>query len=69
MNPEKKDFLLTYDDVALHLFESLVDDGYAPSEDELLDLTDIVMDLIMHVHLMTGGTVDLLVSDEDGEEN
>lgn len=71
MNPEKeqpKSFILNYDAVAQHLFESLIDDGYAPGEDEILDLTDIVMDLILHFHLMTGGQIDMLVSEESEDD-
>jgi hypothetical protein len=65
---EPEVFRLDYDDVAQHLFESLVSEGYAPSEDELLDLTDIVMDLLLHVHLSTGGEAELIIEEDSEEE-
>jgi hypothetical protein len=71
MNPEneKKVFEVNYDDIAQYLFEALVEDGYAPGEDELLDFADIVMDLLLYVHLETGGTAEIMMSmDDDLEE-
>jgi hypothetical protein len=69
MSEQPKDVIFTYDEVAQHLFESLVEMGYAPAEDEILDITDIVMDLILHFHLMMGGEVEMMVIEEDFEED
>jgi hypothetical protein len=70
MNPEEEEkvFRLDYDDVATRLFESLVDLGYAPGEDELLDLADVVMDIYIDLHIQMGGTVDVVIIEDDEEE-
>jgi hypothetical protein len=34
-------------DIANYLFHRLVEDGYAPEEDELLDLAEYVFDFLM----------------------
>jgi hypothetical protein len=70
MNPEneKKVFEVNYDDIAQYLFEALVGEGYAPGEDEILDFTDIVMDLLLYVHLATGGTAEIMEVMEDDLE-
>jgi hypothetical protein len=60
------DFYINYDDIADYLFEELTELGYAPGTDELLDLTDIVMDYILLV--LTNGGVALYVENE-GEDD
>lgn len=56
---EEKDvvFTLSYEDVGTYLCESLIRIGYVPEADEMLDLTDIVMDLILSLHTQMGGEV------------
>lgn len=64
---EEKGFALHYDDVAQYLFEALTGEGYVPETDELLDLTEIVIDLILTISLTTGLNV-FILEDELGEE-
>lgn len=64
---EEKGFALHYDDVAQYLFEALTGEGYVPETDELLDLTDIVVDLILTISMTTGLNV-FILEDELGEE-
>ncbi len=60
------DLLLEYDDVAQYLFERLTSLGYVIETDELLDMTDAVVDLILGVHAAMGGEV--VVYEEELEE-
>lgn len=60
-------FRLDYDDVAMYLFDSLIRLGYAPAEDEILDLTDVVTDLFLSLHQQMGGEV-IITSDDELEE-
>lgn len=68
MTPEKDgigEFELRYDDVAQALWESLVDKGYVPTGEEMMDFTDIVMDMILQFHMLTGGIVTHLMYNDD----
>lgn len=61
---ETKVFELHYDTVANYVFERLVDMGYAPTEDETLDMADMVFDFVLNLHVQMGGTTEFM-----GEEN
>lgn len=66
-SPDESIFELHYDDIVDYLFEGLTSKGYIPSSDELLDLGDLVMDLILHLHLQMGGEITNM-DDEDWED-
>lgn len=65
--PEMKTFELHYDDVAEHVFTCLIDMGYAPNEDELFDIADIVFDFAVNLHLQLGGETEIRYVDSEGE--
>lgn len=70
MDEKDEVFRIDFEDVAVYLFESLVRLGYVPEADEILDLTDVVMDLFANLHEALGGKV-VIVSEEielDGED-
>ena len=69
-NPEKKPdgLYISYNDIAQYIFESLVGLGYAPGEDETLDLTDMVMDLILSILMEADMTTHIVMGMKDAEE-
>lgn len=69
MNQEENGFEISFDTVCEYVFERLTERGYAPESDELLDITDIVMDFMLTLHIAMGGEVVTVYGDEElGEE-
>lgn len=64
---EQEPFELHYDKVAEYVFECLVDAGYAPSGDEVLDIADIVFNFAVDLHIQLGGETEYRFIDEEGE--
>lgn len=54
---DKQTIWINPDDIADFMFTSLVDLGYAPSEDEFMDIVDIVVDLLINF-LLTNKIID-----------
>lgn len=57
---------VSYDDVAQYMFESLVELGYAPDGEEMLDLTDLICNYILSMFHEVG--VDVYVMEELEDE-
>lgn len=60
---------LDYDDVAEYVYENLIDLGYTPDSDEVLDIADMMFDFIIMMFSSNGAQVVIMTEDEDGEEN
>lgn len=54
---DKQMIWINPDDIADFMFTSLVDLGYVPSEDEFMDIVDIVVDLLINF-LLTNKIID-----------
>lgn len=69
MNPEQQPQTLEvkYDDVADVVFERLVDLGYAPESDEVLDVSDIVFEILISILSATGVGIVFMSELEDGD--
>ena len=69
MNQEGQPHIdIDYEEICEYLFERLTERGYVPESDELLDLGDIVMDLVIVIHVMMGGSYMLIEEEYDEEE-
>lgn len=54
---------LDYDDLAEYMFSSLVELGYAPEGDEVLDITDIVYDFA--IQLVASFGIEIVIMEEE----
>lgn len=54
---------LNYDDLAEYMFSSLVELGYAPEGDEVLDITDIVYDFA--IQLVASFGIEIVIMEEE----
>lgn len=66
--PKEFDMMLSYDDVADYVFEGLVDLGYVPESDEVLDIADLFFDFILQFMANSGVQVLLMVEDEEEDD-
>lgn len=69
MNPEQQPqaFYLNYNDVADHIFQRLLDLGYVPESDEVLDLSDIIFEFLVTFIAATGAEMQF-IEYEEGDE-
>jgi hypothetical protein len=63
------DFQLNYDDLAEHIYTELIDLGYAPEGDEVLDIADFMMDFILNLFANAGVEMYMLEDDTEGEDD
>jgi hypothetical protein len=66
MEQEQFDMALNYEDLAEYIYEQLIDLGYAPDSDEVLDIADFMMDFI--IMLLSSGGVELYIMTEGEDE-
>lgn len=63
--PDNNGLLLNYDHVAEYVYANLIDLGYVPTEDEVLDLADILYDFVLMLLPMFG--IEVFIFDEQDE--
>lgn len=70
MNPEEQHAMqLNYKDVAECVFQKLIELGYVPVSDEVLDISDIVFEMVINVIASTGANIIFMSESEDGDFN
>lgn len=62
------DLKLSYDELANHIFTSLINLAYVPGEDEVLDIADIVFEFIFDMLIDAGIELHAISELEEGEE-
>lgn len=67
MDVPKNALMLNYNDVAEYVYVNLIDLGYVPTEDEVLDIADILYDFMLMLLPMFGIEVHIF-DEEDIEE-
>lgn len=64
-----KEFWIDESQIAKYLYNRLIEDGYAPAADEILDIAEYVFDFLMEASYIQQASVDLDDDDYDFEED
>ena len=59
------DMFVDENQIARYLYQRLIEDGYVPGTDEILDLAEYVMDFLMDIADMQGIEVEVTELEED----
>lgn len=62
-------FRFSYDDVAEYVYNNLIDLGYVPTEDETLDMADIMYDFVLMLLPSFGVEVIIIEGMDESEED